>query len=70
MSDYNKNDYNREYNKNTYKTVKVYIREEEYPAIMTHMNKKGYTKLSGYIKDLIANDMNQGGYSEEQHNRD
>ena len=64
MSDYNKNDYNREYNKNTYKTVKVYIREEEYPAIMTHMNKKGY------IKDLIANDMNQGGYSEEQHNGD
>lgn len=57
MSEYNKNVYNREYNKETYKTVKVYIREAEYPAIIEHMQQQGYTKLSGYIKDLIAKDM-------------
>ncbi len=57
MGDYNKSTYNREYNKDTYKTVKVYIREEEYPAIVEHMKQQGYTKLSGYIKDLINRDM-------------
>ena len=60
MKDYNKNEYNREYNKETYKTVKVYIREEEYPAVIEHMKKQGYTKLSGYIKDLIQKDMAAG----------
>lgn len=60
MKDYNKNEYNREYNKETYKTVKVYIREEEYPAVIEHMKKQGYTKLSGYIKDLIQKDMEAG----------
>lgn len=59
MSDYTKNIYNREYNKEVYKTVKVYIREEDYPEIIEHMNKQGYTKLSGYIKDLISKDMNR-----------
>lgn len=57
MSDYNKTSYNREYNKDTYKVVKVYIREEEYPTITEHMKKQGYTKISGYIKDLINRDM-------------
>lgn len=52
------NDYRREYNKETYKTIKVYIREEEYQPIIEHMKRQGYTKLSGYIKDLIAKDMN------------
>lgn len=55
------NTYRREYNKDTYKTVKVYIREEEYPAIITHMKEQGYTKLSGYIKDLIQKDMDSAG---------
>ena len=55
----NKNSYIREYNKETYKTVKVYIREEDYPAILEHMESKGYKKLSEYIKDLIAQDMEQ-----------
>jgi len=55
-----KQEYIREYNKEVYKTVKVYIREEEYPEVIAHMNKKGYTKLSGYIKDLIAQDMQAG----------
>ena len=57
MKDYNKSEYNREYNKDTYKTVKVYIREEESPQIIEHIKAKGFTKLSGYIKDLIAQDM-------------
>ena len=61
MKNYNKNEYNREYNKETYKTVKVYIREEEYPAILAHMKEQGYTKLSGYIKDLINQDMEGAG---------
>lgn len=52
-----RNDYVREYIKEKYKTVKVYIREEEYPDIIEHMKARGYTKLSGYIKDLIQKDM-------------
>lgn len=60
MKDTNRNEYVREYIKNTYKTVKVYIREEEYPAIIEHMKARGYTKLSGYIKDLIQADMEGG----------
>lgn len=61
MKDFNKSEYNKEYNKEVYKTVKVYIREEEYPAITEHMKARGYTKLSGYIKDLIAQDMGRAG---------
>lgn len=56
-----KNEYIREYNKDTYKIVKVYIREEDYPQIMEHMKKQGYKKLSGYIKDLIIRDMDKTG---------
>lgn len=67
MKDYNKSEYNREYNKDTYKTVKVYIREEEYPEIIEHMKVKGYTKLSGYIKDLIAQDMELTGEKQGIH---
>ena len=58
MKENNRKQYVREYIKETYKTVKVYIREEDYPAIVEHMKNKGYTKISGYIKDLIENDMN------------
>lgn len=32
MKENNRNEYVREYIKETYKTVKVYIREEDYPA--------------------------------------
>lgn len=67
MKDYNKNEYNREYNKDTYKTVKVYIREEEYPEVIEHMKARGYTKLSGYIKDLIAQDMERTGEKQGIH---
>lgn len=57
MNKNERTEYKREYNKDTYKTVKVYIREEEYPEVIEHMKNRGYTKLSGYIKDLIAQDM-------------
>lgn len=57
MKNENRNEYVREYIKETYKTVKVYIREEEYPTIIKHMKARGYTKISGYIKDLIQADM-------------
>nr|DAH91732.1 MAG TPA: bacterial mobilization protein [Inoviridae sp.] len=68
MKDKNLNDYRREYNKETYKTVKVYIREEEYPEIIEHMKRMGYTKLSGYIKDLITKDMTQNATSVKNSN--
>lgn len=54
-----KNEYIREYNKDTYKTIKIYVREEEYPSILEHMEKRGYQKVSGYIKDLIKKDMEE-----------
>lgn len=63
MNKTDRNEYVREYIKEAYKTVKVYIREEEYPAIVEHMKQQGYTKMSGYIKDLINRDM---GYMSEK----
>ncbi|MDY5246414.1 MAG: hypothetical protein SPJ50_02210 [Ligilactobacillus salivarius] len=62
-------EYRREYIKDTYKTVKVYIREEDYPAIIEHMKNKGYTKISGYIKDLIENDMQGTTGIQVNHNK-
>lgn len=59
MGDFNKNDYNREYNKTAYKTVKVYIPVSDYTAILDHMESKGYKSLSGYIKALIDADMSK-----------
>lgn len=53
------NSYRREYNKTTYKTVKVYIPLDEYDGIIDHMKSSGYDKLSGYIKALIDADMNK-----------
>lgn len=53
------NSYRREYNKTTYKTVKVYIPVDEYDGIIDHMKSNGYDKLSGYIKSLIDADMNK-----------
>ncbi|ENZ05825.1 hypothetical protein [Enterocloster clostridioformis] len=50
-------EYRREYNKDNYKTMKVYVKEEEYPPIIDHMKRKGYKSLSGYVKDLIEKDM-------------
>ncbi len=63
-----KNEYIREYNKDAYKTIKVYIREEDYPEIIEHMQAVGYTKLSGYIKDLIKRDMEQNATSVKNSN--
>lgn len=57
MAESKQTEYKREFNKETYKTIKVYIRKEEYPAIVNHMNEKGYEKISEYIKNLIKKDM-------------
>lgn len=59
MSDYNKTEYNREYNKQAYKTVKVYIPVEEYDIIKDHYKANGYKAMSGYIKALIDADMKE-----------
>ena len=50
----------REYNKETYKTVKVYIPVDEYEAIKAHFEKQGYKAMSGYVKALIDADMKAG----------
>lgn len=50
-------DYKREYNKEAYKTVRVYVRKEDYPAIEAHFKAMGHNSLSGYIKALIQADM-------------
>lgn len=52
-----RHEYNREYNKDAYKTVKVYVRKKEYPAIEAHFKAMGHNSLSGYIKALISADM-------------
>ena len=53
MAESKQTEYKREFNKETYKTIKVYIRKEEYPAIVNHMNEKGYEKISEYIKSIF-----------------
>lgn len=54
------NDYRREYNKTAYKTVKVYIPTEDYPAIESYIRGRGY-KVSEYLKALIDADMAREG---------
>jgi len=71
MGEYKKISYNKEYNKNSYKTVKVYIPINEYNYIKLHSLENGYESMSGYIKSLIQKDMNEymgGGTSAEQGN--
>lgn len=52
-------EYIREYNKQAYKTVKVYIPIDEYEAIKAHYEAQGYKAMSGYVKALIDEDMNK-----------
>lgn len=51
------NEYRKQYNKDNYKTVKVYIPLDEYERVTEHMKTKGYNKVSGYIKHLIDTDI-------------
>ena len=46
----------KEFNKENYKTVKVYIRKDEYQEIEDHAKSNGQ-KMSAYIKSLIDADM-------------
>ena len=50
MKENNRNEYVREYIKETYKTVKVYIREEDYPAIVEPVS---YTHLDVYKRQGV-----------------
>lgn len=61
--------YRREYNKDNYKTMKVYVKEEEYPPIIDHMKNKGYKSFSGYVKDLIEKDMQDTNGINVNHNK-
>ena len=54
-------EYFKEYVKDNYKTVKVYIAKEDYEKIEKHLktiNPK--IKMSGYIKSLIEKDLREG----------
>lgn len=50
-------EYIREYNKDTYKTVKIYIRKEEYKTVETRANTLGFKQTGSYIKSLIDKDI-------------
>lgn len=71
MGNFDRASYAKEYNKVQYKTMKVYIPNDEYESINTHMHSIGYDKFSGYIKSLIDKDMkkhpedNQSSHEEE-----
>lgn len=57
---FNKNEYDREYNKENYKVVKVYVRKEEYETIEKHIKRENpKAKVSGYIKTLIEKDIRE-----------
>lgn len=55
----NRTDYKNQYNKDNYKTVKVYIRKDQYEQISEHWRSQGFKSLNSYINHLIAIDMQQ-----------
>lgn len=55
------NEYRREYNKETYKVAKVYIRKENYEEINKHWKENKYKSFSSYVNSLINADMIGGG---------
>lgn len=55
------NEYRREYNKDTYKVAKIYIRKENYEEIAKHWKNEGHKSLSNYVNSLIREDMAKGG---------
>lgn len=50
----------KEFNKENYKQVKVYIKKEDYPIVKKRADNTGQ-KVSGYIKSLIEADISRGG---------
>lgn len=53
-------EYRREYNKENYKRVQVYISKKEYEKIEKKLKEKDKNiKISGYIKGLILKDLGE-----------
>lgn len=48
----------KQFNKENYKIVKVYIDKEIYPLINNHVKQKN-KKMSGYIIELILKDIGE-----------
>lgn len=46
----------KEFNKENYKPIKVYIRKDKYPTVENRANELGM-KVSGYVKNLIDKDL-------------
>lgn len=61
--EYNKVQYNKEYNRKTYWRPEVLIRKENKEKVVNHMKSKGYTKFSAYVNHLIDKDITGGGKS-------
>ncbi len=55
----NRTDYKNQYNKDNYKTVKVYIRKDQYEMISEHWRNQGFKSLNNYVNHLIATDIQQ-----------
>lgn len=53
--------YIREYNKDKYKTVKLYFREENYQKLVEESKKAGYDKIGTYIQSIIKEHFSGGG---------
>ncbi len=60
------NEYRREYNKETYKVAKVYIRKENYEEINKHWKENKYKSFSSYVNSLINADMIGGGQESKE----
>lgn len=74
-SNYNKQkqEYNKNYTKDTYKTIKVYIRKDEYPEIENYIKTNNIKSLSGKMLELLRADMNKrsgGGQLESSQTSD
>lgn len=61
MSNFNQKEYNKQYNKKTYKRIPLDIRNEEYAEIKEYIDSKGET-VSGFIKRLIREQMERDNF--------
>lgn len=52
-------DYKKQFNKETYKTAKLYLPIETYPSIDQHWRSRGYKSLNAYVNALIEKDMRE-----------
>lgn len=59
---FDKKEYNKQYNREKYKSITIRIKPEQKALIDEHTKAKGYTSLTNYILSLIANDMTGENY--------